>query len=77
MQYPEGAIKTFGELLELEKSAINRTIYYASATFGIENLKILSISLAQMIDGNIGKLNNYNDWFMFADEVEAKAWAKK
>lgn len=75
MGYPNGAIKTVEELFEAEHKGVH-IIYYSSAEYGMEELNILSIKLSQMIDGNIGRLNGYNDWFMFVDKEQAQAYAK-
>jgi len=72
MNYPDGAIKSFEELLEH-----NSWVWVASKHFKLIYDKELvgQLSVSKLKDYNVLKLNRYNDWFVFADQDKAKNWA--
>ena len=72
--YPDGAIKSFEELL-----AHDSWVYGASRDYcTVDDKKLVgSMTVSQLRDYNVLKLNGYNDWFVFADQSKAKEWAMK
>lgn len=73
--YPDGAFKSYEELSKYCERALLADVYHASKRFkSVHSYSLLSLTVAKLMDSNI-PANRYNDWFLFADEADAKAYA--
>ena len=73
--YPDGAFKSYEELHKFSERALLVDIYRASKQHKLMRTDtLLSLTVFKLIDSNI-PVNGYNDWFLFANEADAKAYA--
>ena len=73
--YPDGAFKSFDEFSEHVNRSLLGDAYSASRKFKmVKRHSMLIITVAHLRDSNIPS-NCYNDWFLFANEADAKAYA--
>ena len=73
--YPNGAFKSYEELCKYSERAMLVDVYDASRKFKMIRMQsLLSCTVAKLMDSNIPS-NCYNDWFLFANEADAKAYA--
>lgn len=74
--YPDGAFKSYDELSKYCERALLADVYQASKRFKlVRGYSLLSLTVAKLMDSNI-PVNRHNDWFLFADEADAKVYAR-